>query len=111
MKLPLTITAVLALATVVAWVAWRELQISGGEKAFAAAGCAQCHLAGGAPGLHKVATKFDRRTLARFIHDPEQIYRERNVRPLNEGYMPMPKIEVSADDAQAIALYLISQSK
>lgn len=111
MKLRITITAVVAITVVASWAIWSEWQISRGQRAFAAAGCAQCHLAGGAPGLQNVAAKFDRQTLARFIRNPEDIYRERGVRVLNEGYMPMPKVDVSAADSKAIATFLMSQSR
>lgn len=111
MNLRIAIPALVAVTILASWATWREWQVSRGQKAFAAAGCSQCHLAGGAPGLQNVAAKFDHQTLARFIRNPEDIYRERAMRPLNEGYIPMPRVDVSAADSMAIATYLMNQGK
>lgn len=73
-------------------------------------GCGNCHSVGGGvvvgPDLRLAATKYDHDTLVKWIEDPQAIYAARHQRPLNKGFSEMPRLDVSADDAEAIAAYL-----
>lgn len=107
MNLRNAIFIVLLLAAIVAgWVIFRERKVEYGQAAFTKVGCAACHLSGSAPNLTNVTRKYDRNTLSRFISNPEEIYRERGKKPLNEGFTPMPRLQVTPSDADAIAAYL-----
>ena len=85
-----------------------------GEKAFAADGCSGCHSIGGGrvrgPDLAGVGTRMDRGTLVQFIRDPRVVY-ARSGAPRNAGYPLMPPLGVQADEARAIADYLIGRSE
>ena len=41
-----------------------------------------------------------------WIEDPQAVYAARHRHPLNKGFPEMPRLEVSAEDAEAIATYL-----
>lgn len=77
-----------------------------GEEAFTRLGCGGCHFSGGGPNLTHVARKHSAGMLHRFIRNPQTIYGERNGQPLNPGYMMMPNMNASDDDARAIIAYL-----
>ena len=93
------------------WAYLRQAKLERGQQAFRRLGCGTCHLSGGAPNLSAIAQKYDQKTLARFIENPETIYRERGKRPLNPKYFPMPNPHASPADADAIAAYLFSASQ
>ncbi len=98
-------------AAVFGWAWYGEYNVEQGRKAYRHYGCAQCHEAGAAPDLTKLRGKLDRETMARFIEDPEQVYREKGRRPLNPGYMPMPELHVSHTEAKQLAAFLSASSK
>jgi len=77
-----------------------------GERTFQRLGCGGCHFSGAGPNLTHVVKKHDARLLESFIASPPQVYRERGMRPLNEGYMLMPDMHANQDDARAIVAYL-----
>ena len=77
-----------------------------GEQAFTRLGCGGCHFSGGGPNLTHVVRKHDTKLLQKFIQNPGTVYRERNNQPLNPGYMYMPNMNASAEDAEAIVAYL-----
>ncbi len=83
-----------------------EQRIARGREAFARYSCGSCHLYRAAPSLQNVGKKYDRRTLTQFLRDPESVYRARGNRPLNEGFTPMPRMNVSGDDIPALVAYL-----
>ncbi len=105
---PISAVILIACALVFSWAAYGEYNIEQGRKAFTRYGCGQCHLAGGAPDLTKVKKKYDRATIARFIHNPEDVYREKGRRPLNPEYVPMPELHVTEHEAKQLALFLTS---
>ncbi len=84
----------------------RERTVQRGSAAFQKYGCIHCHGSSGAPNLTNVNKKYDDETLRRFIHDPESVYRARGRKPLNDGFMPMPRLNVSEEDAKDIVEYL-----
>lgn len=82
------------------------------DSAISDAGCMGCHSLGGGrilgPDLKGIASKYDYPTLVQWIRDPEPIYRARGKKPLNPGYEEMPALDVNEQDANAIAVYLLS---
>lgn len=83
-----------------------------GERALGDLGCMGCHLVGRGrvigPDLKDAASKYDYPTLVKWIRDPQAIYGARGKKPLNQGYSEMPSLNVSEQDADAIAVYLLS---
>jgi cytochrome c2 len=77
-----------------------------GEETFTRLGCGGCHFSGGGPNLTHVVSRQDEALLEKFIQNPANIYRERNGQPLNPGYMLMPNMNATHDDAVAIIAYL-----
>ena len=83
-----------------------------GEKFFQAS-CSGCHSIGGGrilgPDLAGVGNRMDRETLVQFIRDPRVVYAHGGA-PRNPGYPLMPPLGIKADDARAVADYLIGRS-
>lgn len=92
------------------WAIYRDRQVSRGAAAFHRYGCAHCHGSTGAPNLTNVTAKYDPATIRQFIQDPESVYRARGRKPLNDGYMAMPRLNVSSSDASDIVAYLKHQA-
>jgi hypothetical protein len=88
---------------------YRGHEVAEGRKAFERLGCPMCHLAGGAPSLEHVGRKYDRATFVEFISNPETIYARRGHCPLNPGYTPMPRLEASHRDVEALSYFLSAQ--
>jgi hypothetical protein len=76
-----------------------------GERAFARLGCGGCHSTGAGPNLTHVIRKRDPALLEQLIANPREVYRQRHMRPLNEGYMLMPDMHASRRDAMAIVAF------
>ena len=79
---------------------------SRGEQTFTRLGCGGCHFSGGGPNLTHVVRRHDTKLLHKFIQNPGSVYRERNNQPLNAGYMYMPNMNATAEDADEIVAYL-----
>ncbi len=77
-----------------------------GEETFTSLGCGGCHFSGGGPNLTHVVQRHDEALLLRFIQNPQNVYKERNGESLNPGYMHMPNLNASANDARLIVAYL-----
>jgi hypothetical protein len=77
-----------------------------GERDFARLRCTACHFSGAGPNLTHVVRRHDGELLERFIANPGDVYRNRNMQPLNDGYMLMPNQHASPEDARAIVAYL-----
>jgi hypothetical protein len=98
---------VLALCLVASVAIWyRSHRISQGQEAFERLGCPSCHIAGGAPSLAHVGVKYNRPTFVDWVSDPEIIYARLGRKPLNPGYQPMPRMEASHRDIEAISYFL-----
>ena len=82
-----------------------------GESVFIEGKCARCHTLGRGrfvgPDLLGVGDRYSRDDLIRWARDPESIYAERKKKPINEGYPPMPPMNLSESDAQKVADYLL----
>ncbi len=108
---PVAMGVLAVCAVVFAYVSYDEYNVEQGRNAYRKYGCAQCHEAGAAPDLTKIKSKIDRATLARFIENPEELYREKGRRPLNDGYVPMPVLHVTHSEASQLARFLWSSSQ
>jgi hypothetical protein len=105
LKASLLILAVVAAATGVL-IFQRYTLAERGERSFQRLGCGGCHFSGAGPNLTHVVQRHDPKLLERFIASPPEVYRERGMRPLNEGYMLMPEMHAGPEDARAIIAYL-----
>jgi hypothetical protein len=110
LKLRLWHWLVLAVCFVVSVaILYRGHQVTEGRKAFERLGCPSCHLAGGAPSLAHVGSKYDRATFVEFVGDPETIYVRRGYKSLNSGYLPMPRLKASHRDVEMLSYFLAAQ--
>lgn len=85
-------------------------QVSG-ESVFIEGKCIRCHTLGRGkfvgPDLLGVGDRYSRDDLIRWARDPESIYTEKKKKPVNDGYPPMPPMNLSESDAQKVADYLL----
>jgi cytochrome c oxidase subunit 2 len=96
-------TAVTSLSSIHASGQDRDLLLTRGERAFVSQGCYGCHQIAKfgtpiGPNLSSIGAKYSASYLTRWLRDPE------SVRPTAH----MPKLELSAEDVQALAAYLAS---
>lgn len=81
-----------------------------GREAMDKLGCGDCHSIGKGvlvgPDLRLAAAKYDHYTLVQWIEDPQSIYAARHRHPLNDGFPEMPGLQITAEEAEAIATYL-----
>lgn len=88
------------------WLLYSNYQVEAGRKAFQSLSCPSCHMAGGAPNLEHVGTKYDRAALKEFIANPEVVYARTGGKTLNKGYPPMPRQQISPRQAELISRFL-----
>lgn len=85
--------------------------LSSGEEIFTQGKCVRCHTIGRGrfvgPDLLGVGERYSRDDLIRWARDPESLYAERKKKPINEGYPPMPPMNLSKSDAERVADYLV----
>ena len=85
-------------------------QVSG-ESVFIEGKCVRCHTIGKGrfvgPDLLGVGERYSRDDLIRWAKDPESLYAERKKKPINEGYPPMPPMNLSESDARRVTDYLL----
>jgi len=83
-----------------------------GEELFMQGKCARCHTLGRGrfvgPDLLDVGDRYSRDDLVKWAKNPESLYSERKKKPINDGYPPMPPMNLSEIDAQKVADYLLS---
>ncbi len=83
-----------------------------GEELFIQNRCVRCHTIGRGrfvgPDLAGVDGRYPKEQIAKWIENPQQIYQASGKMPFNEGYPPMPPMNVPPAQAQAIAEYLVS---
>ena len=82
-----------------------------GEEIFVQGKCIRCHTLGRGrfvgPDLLGVGQRYSRDDLIRWARDPESIYAEKKKKPVNDGYPPMPPMNLSESEAQKVADYLL----
>ncbi|MDA2919411.1 cytochrome c [Desulfobacterota bacterium AH_259_B03_O07] len=85
---------------------------SEGKELFIKNRCVNCHTLGRGrfvgPDLAGISNKYNKDEIKRWIQNPQLIYKERGKMPINDGYPPMPPLQVSPTDAEAIADYLFT---
>jgi cytochrome c551/c552 len=88
-----------------------KTQLSGKEL-FIQYRCVRCHTIGRGrfvgPDLKGVNSRFSKDEIKRWIENPQKIYQSKGRMPLNEGYPPMPPLNVSPQEAEVIADYLLT---
>ena len=79
---------------------------SSGEEIFTQGKCVRCHTLGRGrfvgPDLLGVGERYSRDDLIKWAQDPENIYAERKKKPINDGYPPMPPMNLSGTDARSV---------
>ena len=83
-----------------------------GQELFIQNRCVRCHTIGRGrfvgPDLSAVSEKYSKDKIIKWIENPQQIYQESGTMPYNEGYPPMPPMNVPSAQAKVIADYLLS---
>jgi len=83
-----------------------------GEELFIQNRCVRCHTIGRGrfvgPDLEGINKRYSKEKIVKWIENPQQIYRSSGKMPFNEGYPPMPPMNVPPAQANAIAEYLVS---
>ncbi|GJM15297.1 MAG: hypothetical protein DHS20C13_06240 [Thermodesulfobacteriota bacterium] len=83
-----------------------------GEELFIENRCVRCHTIGRGkfvgPDLANVNNKYTEEEIIKWIENPQQIYQSSGKMPFNEGYPPMPPMNVPPAQAQAIKDYILS---
>jgi len=83
-----------------------------GKDLFIENRCVRCHTIGRGrfvgPDLKNVGDRYSREELIQWIENPQAVYQTLGKMPVNEGYPPMPPMEVHPMAAQAIADYLLT---
>lgn len=89
-----------------------SVQAMDGSELFMQYRCAACHTIGRGvfvgPDLKGVGERYDREDLIRWIENPQLIYNETGKMPVNEGFPPMPPMQVPPEAAKVIADYVLS---
>lgn len=87
--------------------------VSGGEV-FEEKRCSGCHTLGRGrfvgPDLLGVGRRYSRDEIVKWAKDPGLVYEERGKKPVNAGYPPMPPMNLSSEEAAAVADYLLDYS-
>ena len=88
---------------------------SEGEKLFVQKKCITCHVVGRGrfvgPDLWNVSDRYSKSDLIKWINNPENIYEKYGKKPYNQGYPPMPNMNVSTSESLKIISYLKSLKK
>lgn len=83
-----------------------------GEELFIQNRCVRCHTIGRGrfvgPDLSAVGERYSKDEIIKWIENPQQIYQQSGKMPYNEGYPPMPPMNVPPGQAKAIADYILS---
>ncbi|MEQ9618846.1 MAG: cytochrome c [Deltaproteobacteria bacterium] len=74
--------------------------------------CVRCHTIGRGrfvgPDLKGVGERYSREEIIKWIENPQQIYQSTGKMPVNEGYPPMPPMQIHPMAASAITDYLLT---
>lgn len=83
-----------------------------GKDLFIENRCVRCHTIGRGrfvgPDLNGVGQRYNRDELIKWIENPQAVYQSTGKMPMNEGYPPMPPMDINPMVAQAIADYLLA---
>ncbi len=88
-----------------------KTQLSGKEL-FIQYRCVRCHTIGRGrfvgPDLAGVSSRYSKDDIKKWIENPQEIYQSKGKTPLNEGYPPMPPLNIPPKEAELIAQYLLT---
>ena len=98
-------TVVAAAAVAGAWMYREQVLVERGSRVFLLR-CAGCHLAGAAPSVVNAINRLHKSKLRQFITDPDSVYRERGMKPLNAGHPRMPPPGASETEVDEVVAYL-----
>lgn len=83
-----------------------------GEELFLEKRCARCHTIGRGrfvgPDLYKSKESYSSEEIVKWAMNPQLIYQEKGKVPVNQGYPPMPPMNLSQNEAEKVKDYLIS---
>lgn len=83
-----------------------------GKELFIENRCVRCHTIGRGrfvgPDLEGVGDRYTREELIKWIENPQAVYQATGKMPVNDGYPPMPPMDIHPMAAQAIADYLLA---
>jgi cytochrome c551 len=84
-----------------------------GKDQFIQNRCVNCHTIGRGkfvgPDLAGVGSRYSKDEIKQWIENPQLVYRAKGKMPINDGYPPMPPLQVPQDDIDVIADYLFSK--
>ena len=80
------------------------------EKVFIEKRCITCHVIGRGrfvgPDLYYSLDKYSKEEVLQWIQNPQSIYKKYAKMPINDGYPPMPYINVNKDEAGKLLKYI-----
>ena len=83
-----------------------------GKELFIQHRCVRCHTIGRGrfvgPDLAGVSSRYSKDDIKKWIENPQEIYQSKGKMPLNEGYPPMPPLNIPPKEAELIAQYLLT---
>ena len=83
-----------------------------GKELFIQYRCVRCHTIGRGrfvgPDLAEVSSRYSKDDIKKWIENPQEIYQSKGKTPLNEGYPPMPPLNIPPKEAELIAQYLLT---
>jgi cytochrome c551/c552 len=84
-----------------------------GKDLFIQNRCVNCHTIGRGrfvgPDLAGIGSKYTKDEIKQWIQNPQQVYQAKGKMPINEGYPPMPPLQVPETHIDIIADYLFSK--
>jgi cytochrome c551/c552 len=84
-----------------------------GKDLFIQNRCVNCHTIGRGrfvgPDLAGISSKYSKDEIKQWIQNPQQVYQAKGTMPINEGYPPMPPLQVPQAHIDVIADYLVSK--
>ncbi len=84
-----------------------------GKDLFIQNRCVNCHTIGRGtfvgPDLAGISSKYSKDEIKQWIENPQQVYQAKGKMPINEGYPPMPPLQVPQAHIDVIADYLFSK--
>jgi cytochrome c551/c552 len=88
-------------------------RVDHGKDLFIQNRCVNCHTIGRGrfvgPDLAGISSKYSIDEIKQWIQNPQQVYQAKGKMPINEGYPPMPPLQVPEAHIDIIADYLFSK--
>ena len=81
-----------------------------GERLFVEKRCATCHVIGRGkfvgPDLYYSLDKYPVQEILQWIQNPQSIYKKYAKMPINQGYPPMPNLNINSQEAKKLLKYI-----